>query len=399
MCVALTRLGLFPSLITASHVRFFRMTHPLLPAPRRGRIALNLAVWLLGVLLVGQLGAIGWALHRKHGSSSRAAAVAVVTSAAPPSASPVAPVQAPAQAAADLVTAPPAVAEGAPVLEAVSAAPVAQAAVAAAPAEAFPLTDERVLFFLESALASRERGDMKAALTQLRAAVDLQPAHPRLLYELASTYEKMSLPAKASPVWDQLFALGEGAGIYFKMAQARFEQGEARPPREVETPLRLGKILERSQSDSGEVEALTLRIPVQALEGAVIDPGRVSVVTQFYDEVDGEIVETDAVTDNYRWLAGEFPSWTTNTVEFLDQPYRRVPSFSPAPDGGRRYHGYVVKLYYNDHLQDVLAKPAQLASRRAEPGERGLQQPVERLDTRPPPGSQVDDSLFPPLPQ
>ena len=378
------------------------MTHPLLPAPRRGRIALNLAVWLLGVLLVGQLGAIGWALHRKHGSSSRAAAAAAVTSAAPPSASPVVPVEAPAPAAAELVTAPP-VAEGAPVPEAVSAAPVASvaapAAVVAAPAEAFPLTDERVLFFLESALASRERGDMKAALTQLRAAVDLQPAHPRLLYELASTYEKMSLPAKASPVWDQLFALGEGAGIYFKMAQARFEQGEARPPREVETPLRLGKILERSQSATGEVEALTLRIPVQALEGAVIDPGRVSVVTQFYDEVDGEIVETDAVTDNYRWLAGEFPSWTTNTVEFLDQPYRRVASFPPAPDGGRRYHGYVVKLYYNDHLQDVLAKPAQLASRRAEPGERGLQQPVERLDTRPPPGSQVDDSLFPPLPQ
>lgn len=379
------------------------MTHPLLPAPRRGRIALNLAVWLLGVLLVGQLGAIGWALHRKHGSSSRAAAAAVVTSAVPPSASPVVPVEAPAPAAAELVTAPPAVGEGPPVPEAVSAAPVASvaapAAVVAAPAEAFPLTDERVLFFLESALASRERGDMKAALTQLRAAVDLQPAHPRLLYELASTYEKMSLPAKASPVWDQLFALGEGAGIYFKMAQARFEQGEARPPREVETPLRLGKILERSQSATGEVEALTLRIPVQALEGAVIDPGRVSVVTQFYDEVDGEIVETDAVTDNYRWLAGEFPSWTTNTVEFLDQPYRRVASFPPAPDGGRRYHGYVVKLYYNDHLQDVLAKPAQLASRRAEPGERGLQQPVERLDTRPPPGSQVDDSLFPPLPQ
>ncbi len=379
------------------------MTHPLLPAPRRGRIALNLAVWLLGVLLVGQLGAIGWALHRKHGSSSRAAAAAVVTSAAPPSASPVVPVETPAPAAAELVTAPPAVGEGPPVPEAVSAAPVASvaapAAVVAAPADAFPLTDERVLFFLESALASRERGDMKAALTQLRAAVDLQPAHPRLLYELASTYEKMSLPAKASPVWDQLFALGEGAGIYFKMAQARFEQGEARPPREVETPLRLGKILERSQSATGEVEALTLRIPVQALEGAVIDPGRVSVVTQFYDEVDGEIVETDAVTDNYRWLAGEFPSWTTNTVEFLDQPYRRVASFPPAPDGGRRYHGYVVKLYYNDHLQDVLAKPAQLASRRAEPGERGLQQPVERLDTRPPPGSQVDDSLFPPLPQ
>lgn len=349
------------------------MNHSSSPAPRRGRLALNLAVSLLGLLLVGQLAAIGWALHRKHGQRTTTAVTP-----APPEPAPSVPLAAPTPS----TTATPSDA----------AAPVAAA-------DAFPLADESARFFLRSALASREQGDMKAALTGFRAASDLQPGHPRLLYELATTYEKMSLPAKASPVWDQLTALGEGAGVYFKLAQARFEQGDARPPREVETPLRLGKILERARQDPAAGEAVTLRIPVQALDGAVIDPGRVSVVTQFYDEVAGEIVETDAATDNYRWLSGEFPTWTTNSVEFLDQPYRRLSAEEIAPDSARRYHGYVVKLYYNDHLQDVVAKPAQLASRRAEPGERGLQQPVEIPDPLVRPGNQLDDSLFPPLPQ
>jgi|GEM_PF-2211786 len=367
------------------------MNHPLPPAPRRGRIALNLAVWLLGLLLLGQLAAIGWALHRKHGAAARPfmAAAALPASAA---ASPVPALTAASVEPGASVAAPP-----------VSAAPAAisapSEATTPAPIDPFALTDQNVLFFLESALASRERGDMKAALTKLRAACDLQPGHPKLLYELATTYEKMSLSAKASPVWDQLFALGEGAGIYFKMAQARFEQGDVRPAREVETPLRLGKILERSQQESAAAEAVTLRIPVQALEGAVIDPGRVSVVTQFYDEVAGDIVETDAVTDDSRWLSGEFPSWTTNSVEFLDQPYHRPAASGPLAGESRRYHGYVVKLYYNDHLQDVVAKPPQLATRRAEPGERGLQQPVENPGSPVRPAGQVDDSLFPPLPQ
>lgn len=355
------------------------MNHPLSPAPRRGRLALNLAVSLLGALLAAQVAAIGWALHRKHQQGD--------------------PVAAPAQA--PLQPAPaPALSEPAPATAVASVPPVTAASdPGAAPADPFPITDERVRFFLGSALSSRERGDMKATVSQLRAACDLLPNHPRLLYELASTYEKMSLAAKAAPVWDQLTALGEGAGIYFRLAQARFEQGDAQPPREVDTPLRLGKILERSQQDPGGGEAVTLRIPVQALDGASIEPGRVSVVTQFYDEVGGEIVETDALTENHRWLSGEFPTWKTNSVEFLDQPYRRPPLAEHGVPDGRRYHGYVVKLYYNDHLQDVIAKPAQLASRRAEPGERGLQQPAEIIEEGARPNNRLDDSLFPPLPQ
>jgi hypothetical protein len=352
------------------------------PSSSRGRLALNLAVSLLGVLLAGQLAAIGWALHRKHQQATRMAPLTVEPLASNP-----APAPAPSTTSALPLTA------ATPVP---APAPQTPEPIAAPPADPFPIADERVRFFLGSALESREKGDMKAALTQLRAACDLQPGHPRLLYELATTYEKMSLAAKAAPLWDQLTAQGDGAGIYFKLAQARFEQGDTKPAREVETPLRLGKILERTLQEPPAGEALTLRIPVQALEGAVIDPGRVSVVTQFYDEFDGEVVETDAITDNHRWLSGEFPTWSTNSVEFLDQPYRRLPGEELGVN--RRYHGYVVKLYYNDHLQDMVAKPSQLASRRAEPGERGLQQPAEILERRARPGDRLDDSLFPPLP-
>lgn len=371
------------------------MIHPPTSAPRRGRLALNLAGSLLAVLLVGQVAAIGWALHKKQSRpenvSASAAGHANPTDAAPPKPSPS---DSSADASLASVSSSPTLQSAA---DAVRASAVSSAN--AAPADAFPITDERVRFFLGSALASREQGDMKAALTQFRAACDLQPGHPRLLYELASTYESMSLPAKAAPVWDQLSALGESAGPYFKLAQARFEQGDAAPAREVATPLRLGKILERSQQEPAGGEAVTLRIPVQSLDGAQIDPGRVSVVTQFFDELGGDIVETDALTENHRWLSGEFPTWTTNSVEFLDQPYRRPPDEAQGAGDARRYHGYVVKLYYNDHLQDMVAKPAQLANRQIEPGERALQEPAEIPTNRTRPANQLDDSLFPPLPE
>ncbi len=347
--------------------------------PPRGRVSLNVAVWLLGVILAAQVGAIGWALHRKHQRVELAPAeVAPLT----------APV-APEQMLTEAVPAPPPIVEAAPVEE-------------SAPAVS-PLT-ERALFFFESALSSREKGDMKAALTQLRSACELQPSHPQLLYELAHTYEMMTLTESARPVWDQIAQLGEAAGIYYRLAQEKFTQGDATPPVEVEVPLQLGKIVESPRRDPNYLEHVILRIPVQARDGAMIDPSKVSVVTRFYDMNGGEIQETDAQTDYHRWLSGDVPTWSTTSVEILDQSYRR-PRYEGAvgEDSGSRYYGYVVKLYYNDHLQDVRAHPPQLASRQSEPGERSIENGVEFPPPagprrRAPASDQLDDSLFP-LPQ
>jgi tetratricopeptide (TPR) repeat protein len=339
-------------------------------ARSRGRATLNIAVWLLALIIVAQIGAIGWALLRKR--SVPAAAAQVPTPAVTPPADSV--------PAASVPAAAPHSAPAAPSL-----------------AEDFGIADERVLFFLESALSNRDKGDMKAALPQLRAASDLMPQNPRLLYELATTYEKMALPDKATSVWDQIFKLGPGAGIYFRLAAAKFEMGDGRAPREVEVTLQLGKILERTEQNPNFAEQVTLRIPVQARDAATIDPGKVSVVTQFFDDVGGRIKETNALTDRWRWLSGESPTWTTNSVEFLEQSYQQPKT--PVVGAGtppRRYHGYTVKLYYNDHLQDVMAKPANLANLRPEPGERPLENFIDSPSLKP--SGPIEDSLFP-LPQ
>jgi hypothetical protein len=327
--------------------------------------------------MAAQVAAIGWALWRKR---------SLPTAAAPPEPPTAAPAHAPAPRITPDVPPPP--------------------STAAAPQEP-GITDERVLFFLESALSSREKGDMKAALTQIRAACDLMPENPRLLYELAMTYEKMALPDKARLVWDQIFKLGAGTGIYFRLASEKFEMGDARAPREVEVPLQLGRILERTEQNPNFAQQVTLRIPVQVRDSASIDPGRVSVVTQFYDDVGGRIEETSALTDRWHWLSGDSPTWLTNSVEFLEQSYQlpRMPVVGPATPQ-RRYHGYIVKLYYNDHLQDVMAKPPHLASLRPEPGERAWENYIDAPPPRAPrqrstdqePAGPLDDSLFP-LPQ
>lgn len=355
--------------------------HPQLPP--RGRVSLNVAVWLLGVILAAQVGAIGWGLHRKH---QRALLKA--------------PHKEKMETAEAVPTAPEAT-EGPAASEPLAMAAPPEPHQPEAPTIP-PLTD-RALFFFESALRSREQGDMKAALTQLRSANDLQPQHPQLLYELANTYEMMTLTESAQPIWDQIAQLGDSAGIYYRLAEEKFSQGYASPAVEVEVPLRLGQIVESPRRDPNFLEYVVLRIPVQAKDGAVIDPAKVEVVTQFYDINGGEIQATvDAQTDRARWLSGEIPTWSINSVELLDQSYMRPrPSnFEDGFDSGSRYYGYVVKLYYNDHLQDVRANPPQLASRQSEPGERWLDNGVEaQAPTSPtrrlPVSEQLDDSLFP----
>jgi tetratricopeptide (TPR) repeat protein len=248
---------------------------------------------------------------------------------------------------------------------------------------------ENVLYFLESALASRERGDMKAALAQLRAAYDLLPDHPRLLYELATAYEKMALRAKAGEIWDRILKLGPGAGPFFKMAEIKFEDGLAREPREVQTALQLGKVLVRRDPNPAVQEQWTVRIPVQARDGAVIDPTRVHVDVIFFDQLAGKRIEpTSGDISPGRWLSGA-PQWLATPVEFLELTcqHPKMPAVGANPTPERRIHGYVVKLYYSDQLQDVVAEPAQLANRAHEPGERSLENAVDR--------PVVDDPLFP----
>jgi tetratricopeptide (TPR) repeat protein len=339
---------------------------------RFGRTTINAAVCFLAVVVAAQVVAIVWALVRREIRGAREQPAAGAESSR--------------VEAADH----PRNSEPLRLPSVVSPAPPPAAATSSTPVDwslDTPLP-HNALYFLESGLACRQRGDMKSALTQLRAACDLLPTHPRLLYELATAYEKMALPDKAAEVWDRILKLGPGAGHFFKLAEMKFESGAGKAPREIETPLQLGKVLARRDGNPSVLEQMTLRIPVQAKDGAAIDPGKVQLDVLFYDVThDGKVSETGAEVTPGRWLSGA-PQWLASPVEFLELTYQQ-PKL-PAVGGraaGRRYFGYVIKLYYNDQLQDVLAEPKQLANRAHEPGERSLENGVER--------PQLEDSLFP----
>ena len=95
---------------------------------------------------------------------------------------------------------PPASQDGKPVIAApVLIPPPVQSAPEPAPLDT-PITDEYVLSRLEEGMHLRGLGDLQGALKPLREALEKQPDHPRLLYQLARTLDSMGLMRKAQPV-------------------------------------------------------------------------------------------------------------------------------------------------------------------------------------------------------
>ena len=61
---------------------------------------------------------------------------------------------------------------------------------------------------------------------------------------------------------------------------------------------------------------------------------------------------------SYNWLTSP-RDWTDATPKFLAATYVRPRSKRPSPDE-RRYGGFVVRVYFDDQLQDSWANPPDL---------------------------------------
>ena len=131
---------------------------------------------------------------------------------------------------------------------------------------------------------------------------------------------------------------------------------------------------------------LMLRIGVRKRSNSVIDHTKVKIQVFFYDTVsDNEIKLTDADV-SYEWLTPNH-DWVDNSVETLAVTYIRSKSKArsaesdlaaaaaqinpakkgkaqkpspPTESGLRKYLGYIVRVYYNDQLQDKRADPGKL---------------------------------------
>ena len=237
------------------------------------------------------------------------------------------------------------------------------------------MPESRVDGLVAEARALRQRGDTSTAITRLREALAISPKNTVAITELAATYEKMGLQDKAMEQWRIIYDMGDSAGIYYELADAKLkaaEAGQATPaPRTTAVTadtngfqpgasLALVNLstVEKPETSDG-YKRFTLKIPVKRKADTKIDVAGVVIQAFLYDQLgDGSVVRTNAKV-SYRWAA--LPAdWQQEDIEILEVDYTQAPPEPGKLEETRHYYGYVVCIYYNKELQDQAADPVTL---------------------------------------
>jgi len=291
------------------------------------------------------------------------------------------------------------------------ALPIASPSAALTPATSTTSVADRLL---KQANAAKESGDTVSALARLQDAATRDPKNAEVLAEMAMIYESIQNFDRSAETWRRVQDIGPSTGPLYELADMKLRTGVTAPPGSTTgSALDVGKpataldassvrttsegipagstlgISEVTASETPDPDAetnLMLRIAVKKRPGALIDHTKVKIQVYFYDTVgDSDIKLTDADV-SYEWLTPNH-DWADSGSETLAVTYIRPKSkaksaesdlaaaaaqinpakkgkplkASPAMDSSnRKYLGYIVRLYYNDQLQDKRAEPSRL---------------------------------------
>jgi tetratricopeptide (TPR) repeat protein len=292
-----------------------------------------------------------------------------------------------------------------------SAPPVALA-VASATAALTPATSTISLAdrLLKEANAARESGDTVNALSRLNDAAQRDPKNAEVLAEMAMIYESIQNFERSAETWRRVQQIGPSAGPLYELADMKLKTGvptstNASAPEQTAvarldvaasrgsvegiptgSTLGISEVKASETPDPDSETNLMLRIAVKKRPNAVIDHTKVKIQVYFYDTAgDNDIKLTDADV-SYEWLTPNH-DWADSNSETLAVTYIRPKSktksaesdlaaaaaainpakkgkpvkASPPPDASsRKYLGYIVRVYYNDQLQDKRAEPTKL---------------------------------------
>ena len=266
---------------------------------------------------------------------------------------------------------------------------------------------------MKEATAARESGDTVNALNRLQEAAQRDPKNAEVLAEMAMIYETIQNFDRSADTWRRVYDIGPSAGPLYELADMKLKTGvptsttttaaaapaptavakldvaasrgtvEGIPPN---STLGISDVSVSETPDPDSETNLMLRISVKKRPGAVIDHTRVKIQVFFYDTVaDNEIKLTDADV-SYEWLTPNH-DWADSNSETLAVTYIRPKSKAstaesnlaaaaaavnpakkgkpmkaspPADSANRKYLGYIVRVYYNDQLQDKRAEPTKL---------------------------------------
>ena len=259
------------------------------------------------------------------------------------------------------------------------------------PVAASPAAASETDRFVQQAVMLRDQGDMTNALARLYQASESDPKNPKVLEEMAKTYEGMQLFDRSNETWRKIQDLGPSAGTAYELAVARLKPSA---PTTTETPegapsgqiFTISDVKVTEEPDPDAETNLTLRIAVKKQPNAVIDHTKVKIQVFFYDTVNDKDIKLTDADVNYEWLTRNH-DWAGTEAEVLKvnyvrpknkvaspeavlaaaaasvNPGRKGKPATPAPppdSGRRRYLGYIVRVYYHDELQTVQADPPRL---------------------------------------
>jgi hypothetical protein len=225
------------------------------------------------------------------------------------------------------------------------------------------LPREELQVMVAEAIRLRRDGDMAGAVGKLNTALDALPGHPRLVFEMASTYEAMGMTERAMETYRNVAAMGPRAGVLQPIAERRLqevtESVAGKGGGTNDDILFLGGIDEiREPSPDGE--AVLLRFDIQAKPGTVVDVTNVSLPVKFFDLVGGKETQPSmAETPGVRWATPPV-DWKDPGIETVEVRYHLPAALRDEGTRERKYLGYVIELRYRDKLLDVVARPRRL---------------------------------------
>lgn len=224
------------------------------------------------------------------------------------------------------------------------------------------------------AVVMETRGEETEALELLQKADEIMPSMPPIIARMGLLYERLGKKDLAAAQWQRIMDLGDQAGDFRKEAEIRLRLLN---PQEViarvaddaaETGLRddmglqpgatLG-IVDVRMNDEPDGSKI-VKVAVKSRPGEAIDVRDVKIHVSFYEEMNGEIEQTNSQVV-YEWLTAP-TDWQEDNMEILQVRYTphapgEIQENENAP---RTYFGYMVLVYYKNQLQDFRADPGRL---------------------------------------
>src|SRR5437870_3289799 len=120
------------------------------------------------------------------------------------------------------------------------------------------------------------------------------------------------------------------------------------------------KITETTLSETADPKAqshFTLKVGVKPRPGTP-NGHAVRIVVSFYDLTKDNKMKPTNARVSYNWLTPA-EDWSNATPKYLAATYVRLKSQTSSSDG-RRYGGFVVRVFFDGHLQDSRASPPEL---------------------------------------